>query len=198
MKRDSDPSEPVAVTRSLEKFGADLRIARLKRCLTAEQVANSIEVHRSTYGRMENGDPGVAIGLYAKALYALGFSTPFYDLIDPRSDEEGQLFDLQRLPKRTRTKKHQPILFRLPNFSPIEARREGYVLRIGVLGVMSGPAAAWGLVSKYCAQATAEMYNEAGGVEIGGDRYRVEIACFDDRMDPALAAEGARRLTEQD
>jgi branched-chain amino acid transport system substrate-binding protein len=42
------------------------------------------------------------------------------------------------------------------------------VLKIGVLGVMSGPDAAWGLVSKYSAEATAAMYNEAGGVEIGG------------------------------
>ena len=30
-------------------------------------------------------------------------------------------------------------------------------LTIGVLGVMSGPAASWGLVNKYCAEVTAKM-----------------------------------------
>ena len=28
-------------------------------------------------------------------------------------------------------------------------------LKIGVLGVMSGPAASWGLVNRYCAEVTA-------------------------------------------
>ncbi len=34
------------------------------------------------------------------------------------------------------------------------------VLKVGVLGVMSGPAASWGLVNRYSAEATAQMYNE--------------------------------------
>ena len=42
------------------------------------------------------------------------------------------------------------------------------VLKIGVLGVMSGPAASWGLVNKYCAETSAQLYNEQGGVDIGG------------------------------
>ena len=40
-------------------------------------------------------------------------------------------------------------------------------LKIGVLGVMSGPAASWGLTNKYCAEATANMYNAKGGIDIG-------------------------------
>jgi branched-chain amino acid transport system substrate-binding protein len=46
------------------------------------------------------------------------------------------------------------------------------VLKIGVLGVMSGPAASWGLVNKYCAQTSAQRYNEQGGFEIGGKKYK--------------------------
>jgi branched-chain amino acid transport system substrate-binding protein len=70
----------------------------------------------------------------------------------------------------------------------------GKVLRIGVLGVMRGPAASWGLVNKYCAETTAEMWNEQGGVEIGGERYRIEVTSIDDQLDPRLAIEGAQRL----
>jgi branched-chain amino acid transport system substrate-binding protein len=72
------------------------------------------------------------------------------------------------------------------------------VLKIGVLGVMSGPDAAWGLVSKYAAQATAAMYNEAGGVDIGGRKYKIEIDAVDDQADPKLAVTGAQRLILQD
>jgi branched-chain amino acid transport system substrate-binding protein len=77
------------------------------------------------------------------------------------------------------------------------AKAEG-VLKIGVLGVMSGPAASWGLVNKYCAQATADMYNEKGGVEIGGEKYKIQIVPIDDKNDPKLAVSGAERLTEQE
>jgi len=71
------------------------------------------------------------------------------------------------------------------------------VLKIGVLGVMRGPAASWGLVNKYAAETTAEMYNEQGGVEIGGDRYRVEIISVDDQLDPKQAIDGAQTLLNQ-
>jgi branched-chain amino acid transport system substrate-binding protein len=72
------------------------------------------------------------------------------------------------------------------------------VLKIGVLGVMSGPAASWGLVNRYSAEATAQMYNEQGGVEIDGDQYQIEIVSIDDKNDPKLAVSGAERLIHQE
>jgi branched-chain amino acid transport system substrate-binding protein len=72
------------------------------------------------------------------------------------------------------------------------------VLKIGVLGVMSGPAASWGLVNKYCAETSAQLYNEQGGVDIGGKKYKVEIVPVDDKNDPKLAVSGAERLTKQE
>src|SRR5689334_19390735 len=71
------------------------------------------------------------------------------------------------------------------------------VLKIGVLGVMSGPAASWGLVNKYCAEATAQMINEKGGVEIGGEKYRIEIVSIDDKNDPKITVSGAERLASE-
>ena len=72
------------------------------------------------------------------------------------------------------------------------------VLKIGVLGVMSGPAASWGLVNKYSAEATAQMYNDQGGVEIDGEKYKIEVVSIDDKNDPKLAASGAERLVHQE
>src|SRR4051812_12467114 len=71
---------------------------------------------------------------------------------------------------------------------------QGKVLKIGVLGVMRGPAASWGLVNRYCAETTAEIWNEQGGVEIGGEKYRVEITSIDDQLDPKLALAGIERM----
>ena len=68
-------------------------------------------------------------------------------------------------------------------------------LKIGVLGVMSGPAASWGLVNRYCAEVTAKMYNDMGGVEIGGEKYMIEVSSIDDKNDPKLSINGARKLT---
>jgi branched-chain amino acid transport system substrate-binding protein len=71
-------------------------------------------------------------------------------------------------------------------------------LKIGVLGVMSGSAASWGLVNKYSAEATADMYNAKGGVEIDGEKYMIEVVSIDDKNDPKLAASGAERLVHQE
>ena len=72
------------------------------------------------------------------------------------------------------------------------------VLKVGVLGVMSGPAASWGLGNKYCAEATAQMYNEKGGAEIDGENYTIQIVSIDDKNDPKLTVSGAERLTQQE
>ena len=71
-------------------------------------------------------------------------------------------------------------------------------LKIGVLGVMSGPAASWGLVNRYCAEVTAKMYNAAGGVKIGDEMYMIEVISIDDKNDPKNSIAGAERLTYQE
>jgi branched-chain amino acid transport system substrate-binding protein len=71
------------------------------------------------------------------------------------------------------------------------------VLKIGVLGVLRGPAASWGLVNKQCAEVTAQMYNEQGGVKIGDDQYKIELTVIDDQLDPKLAISGAEQMLQQ-
>src|SRR2546427_6380652 len=64
-------------------------------------------------------------------------------------------------------------------------------------GVMSGEAASWGLVNKYCAETTADMYNAKGGVDIGGKKYKIEILALDDKNDPKISITNAEKLTSQ-
>lgn len=69
------------------------------------------------------------------------------------------------------------------------------VLKIGVNGVMSGPAASWGLVNKYSAETTAAMINAKGGWDIGGTKYKIEIVALDDKNDPKISVANAEKLT---
>ena len=53
-------------------------------------------------------------------------------------------------------------------------------------------------MNKYCAETSAQLYNEQGGIEIGGKKYKIEIVAIDDKNDPKLAVSGAERLTKQE
>jgi transcriptional regulator with XRE-family HTH domain len=96
---------PPPVKRSLTKFGNDLAIARRKRGLTILAVAERMGVAKTTYLRVEKGDPGVGLGAYAMALFVLGFGDPLSAIIDVSRDDTGLLLDEERLPKRVRMKK---------------------------------------------------------------------------------------------
>ena len=96
---------PLALRRSLAKFGHDLALARRKRNLTIAMMAQRTGLAISTYRRIEKGDPSVALGAYAMALFVLGFGEAFDNLMDAGRDEEGLLLDEEGLPKRVRIKK---------------------------------------------------------------------------------------------
>ncbi|HTG44994.1 MAG TPA: helix-turn-helix transcriptional regulator [Verrucomicrobiae bacterium] len=96
---------PASLRRSLAKFGHDLAVARRKRHLTVAMMAQRTGLAKSTYGRIERGDPAVALGAYAMSLFVLGFGEAFGNITDARSDEEGLLLDEDRLPKRIHMKK---------------------------------------------------------------------------------------------
>ena len=96
---------PPGLRRSLSKFGADLARARRKRRLTVEMMAERVGVAKSTYARIEKGDPAVAMGAYAMVLFVLGFGEALGDLVDARRDEHGLLLDDERLPQRVRIRK---------------------------------------------------------------------------------------------
>lgn len=91
---------PGTVKHSLAQLGADLATARRKRRLTVMAVAERMGVSKGTYLRVEKGDPTVTLGVYAMALFVLGFGDAFRDLVAPSRDETGLWLDKERLPKR--------------------------------------------------------------------------------------------------
>ena len=55
----------------LEQLGEQIKLARLRRYLSAELVAERAGVSRATVWNVEKGTPSVAIGIYAAVLHAL-------------------------------------------------------------------------------------------------------------------------------
>lgn len=96
---------PSRVRRSLAKLGTDIALARRRRGLTVEMMTERVGVSKSTYLRMEKGDPTVAMGTYAMAMFVLGLGTPLGDVADIRTDDQGLLLDAERVPKRVRSRK---------------------------------------------------------------------------------------------
>ena len=74
---------------------------------------------------------------------------------------------------------------------------ENQQLKIGFVGVTSGPAAAWGISNVRSMQTRAAWLNELGGVEIGGTTYDIEIVTFDDQKDPKRAIAGMEKMAQE-
>ena len=71
------------------------------------------------------------------------------------------------------------------------------VLKIGFVGVTSGPAAAWGISNQRSMETRAAWINETGGVKIGGTTYNVQIVPFDDQKDPKRAIAGMEKMAQE-
>jgi DNA-binding XRE family transcriptional regulator len=101
---------PLRLRQAVARLGADIAIARRKRSLTIGMMAERIGVHKNTYLKIEKGDPSVAFGIYAMALFVLGLSEGLTALADPGRDDTGLLLDADHLPKRVRVPKlPQPL-----------------------------------------------------------------------------------------
>ncbi len=55
----------------LEELGQQIRLARLRRDLPAELIAERAGVSRTTVWSIENGSPSVSMGAYTAVLHAL-------------------------------------------------------------------------------------------------------------------------------
>ena len=84
----------------LATLGEQVKLARLRRGLTAELVAERAGISRSSLWKVEKGDPSVAMGIYAAVLHALnGLDSDL--LLVAKDDELGrQLQDLDLITRR--------------------------------------------------------------------------------------------------
>ena len=70
----------------LKTMGEQIKMARLRRRLSATLVAERAGIRRSTRWKVENGNPSVAVGIYAAVLHALNNMDK--DLLKIAGDDE--------------------------------------------------------------------------------------------------------------
>ncbi|WP_445734580.1 helix-turn-helix domain-containing protein [Mariniflexile sp.] len=61
-------------------IGENIKLARKRRKLTADQVSERAGIHRATLYRVEKGDPSVAIGIYFNIFRVLNLDKDFEQL----------------------------------------------------------------------------------------------------------------------
>ena len=84
----------------LKVMGEQIKLARLRRDLSAELVAERAGISRSSLWKVESGNPAVAMGIYAAVLHALNNMDKDLLLI-ARDDEMGRrMQDLELLTRR--------------------------------------------------------------------------------------------------
>lgn len=93
---------PYPVETALRTLGANIRTARVRRGLSAQELGRKIGVGRDTVAEAEKGKPSTSVAVYAGLLWALGLIDQLNAVADPGADAEGQTLALSREPKRAR------------------------------------------------------------------------------------------------
>jgi hypothetical protein len=88
-------SLPQETLSALVKLGSDLAVARLRRQESLRSWAQRIGVSVPTLMKMERGDPGVSMGIYATALWMMGRSPALAQLAAPETDRSALEADVR-------------------------------------------------------------------------------------------------------
>ncbi|NJO03244.1 MAG: helix-turn-helix transcriptional regulator [Bacteroidia bacterium] len=91
--------------RILIDLGQNIKLARLRRKYTMEQVAERANIARSTLWLVEKGNSGVSIGTYLQILFVLGLEKDFCTVA--QNDPLGRKLQDAQLIMKERGKKKQ-------------------------------------------------------------------------------------------
>lgn len=71
-------------------------------------------------------------------------------------------------------------------------------LKVGLIAPLTGPGAPWGMAGKLAGEILAGKINAAGGLDVDGTKYQVEIIAYDDQYKAAEAVAAYNRLINED
>ncbi len=93
-----------SISKMLAALGENIKLARLRRKLSTEQISERANISRPTLVSIEKGLPGVAIGSYAQVLFVLNLEK---DLLKVALDDtlgrklqDAELAVKERAPKK--------------------------------------------------------------------------------------------------
>lgn len=96
---------PLEVASAIQRVGDNIRMARVRRRLSQEELAQACAVSRKTLYALERGAPGATLATAFSVLWKLGLLNTAAPLADPDADEHGKILEAARQPKRVR----QPV-----------------------------------------------------------------------------------------
>lgn len=99
---------PLPVLTSLKQVGEHIRLARKRRGMTMEQLAQAMLVTRKTLSRLEAGEPGISLGVLASALHVLNLEDSLTALAAPETDKGGVWLDKMSHVKTKRVRARVP------------------------------------------------------------------------------------------
>lgn len=108
MRSRSTTTLPLPVKRSLRKLGSDLADARKRRRISTTTMAQRAMISRTTLAKVENGDPGVSIGIFATVMFVLGMTERLTDIADASHDRTGLDLETEKLPRRISSSRKKP------------------------------------------------------------------------------------------
>ncbi len=91
--------------KAISTLGENIKLARLRRRYSTQQVSERANISRPTLLSIEKGNPNVSIGAYVKVLMVLGFENDIHNVA--KDDELGRrlqdanLVVRERAPKRS-------------------------------------------------------------------------------------------------
>ena len=96
---------PLPVDRPVRKLGRDVSLARRRRRISQESLAERIGASLTTVRRLEKGDPRIPLHYWARVLYVFGELERLNQLLDTGVDAIGLTLADEQLPQRVRTRK---------------------------------------------------------------------------------------------
>ena len=85
-KNTSSADYPQAVLREIERLAQNITIARKRRGESQAQWARKLGISQPTMGRIERGDPSVAMASYVMCMWLINQGGGLADLIAPQND----------------------------------------------------------------------------------------------------------------
>ncbi len=95
---------PAAIEKALKNWGNNIYIARMRRGMRLQDLADRIGISRFLMSDIEKGKPSAAVSYYLSALWAMGLLETCSNIGDPDQDPEGKILERAHAPKRASKK----------------------------------------------------------------------------------------------
>jgi transcriptional regulator with XRE-family HTH domain len=109
---------PPAAAEALRRLGENLAVARVRRKESQRLWAQRLGVSVPTLIRMEQGDAGVGMGIYATALWLIGRVAALPDVAAPQHDQGALEMDVREALRRRAVRAPASVEARLNRKAP--------------------------------------------------------------------------------